>query len=127
MTLVCRSGDAAAERAAGGAGPDGGERRAGQGQLRHAELQPGDPHLLGLHAISTLLHRLAIPPRLTPCVRCVRNVQFRNLYITGAFNAVEMECGPSINGGDSGCWYNAFYTVRAQPRLHRSGPSAAIW
>eukprot|EP01052_Picozoa_sp_SAG31_P042870 SAG31_NODE_6952_length_1837_cov_16.699655_1_plen_389_part_00 len=37
--------------------------------------------------------------------------QFRNLYITGALNAIEMECGPSINGGDSGCWYNAFYTV----------------
>eukprot|EP01045_Picozoa_sp_COSAG04_P055164 COSAG04_NODE_25058_length_312_cov_1.206573_1_plen_42_part_10 len=39
----------------------------------------------------------------------LRDAQFRNLYITGAFNAVEMECGPSINGGDSGCWYNAFY------------------
>ena len=50
----------------------------------------------------------------------LRNVQFRNLYITGAFNAVEMECGPSINGGDSGCWYNAFYTVRAQARLRWS-------
>jgi hypothetical protein len=37
--------------------------------------------------------------------------QFRNLYIAGALNAIEMECGPSINGGDSGCWYNAFYTV----------------
>lgn len=37
--------------------------------------------------------------------------QFRNLYIAGALNAIEIECGPSVNGGDSGCWYNAFYTV----------------
>ena len=74
-----------------------------------------------------MLHRLAIPPKLTPVFRCVRDVQFRNLYITGAFNAVEMECGPSINGGDSGCWYNAFYTVRAQARLRWSWPSATIW
>jgi hypothetical protein len=36
---------------------------------------------------------------------------FRNLYISGAYNAIEMECGPSVNGGDSGCWYNSFYTV----------------
>ena len=36
---------------------------------------------------------------------------FKNLRITGALTAIEMECGPSVNGGDSGCWYNAFYTA----------------
>jgi hypothetical protein len=36
---------------------------------------------------------------------------FRNLYIAGCYNAIEMECGPSVDGGDSGCWYNSFNVV----------------
>lgn len=43
--------------------------------------------------------------------------QFKNIYISGALNAIEMEAGPSVNGGDSGCWYNAFYTVCLATRI----------
>lgn len=58
---------------------------------------------------------------------------FRNLYITGCYNAIEMECGPSVDGGDSGCWYNSFnvvlieYSDRGRDLAARLALDGSLW
>lgn len=36
---------------------------------------------------------------------------FRDILIEGCDEGIYMKCGPDVGGGDSGCWYNSFYSI----------------